>query len=423
MAILGPQLVITMVMASFLQKLFPLYSFARWLLSKKLVRYLHPTDDELKKLAGIPANSYKGKGRKREKNKDSEPFTVPKSLELDLDKAEVVALDMFPLHYYKDYQWLMDFSLCALLVYLMAEAYYFFLPQTEFNLSALWVLLGIGFALKILASLTGMYFRTEESGERIMCIAFGFFFLVMAMGVMLVDESKLEFGLDEAYKNFSINAEEFLKHQGIDSSGPASKYTFKIIIAFISAIVGALLTFPGLRYAKMHVDSLRYSKGSYFKQIMLYINFTWPMLVALMWVKPIMRDFIFLARLPSGEAFMTSETFETFRFGIIIGGAFLRLTLLTTHLQSHLNLAYLKVVLLRKEAGRISSLELQRMISRVFYYLCVVALQYIAPVILILFSALLMKSLGQMNLVRSTSYFSTAIKSETVITDAAKEMV
>ena len=35
---------------------------------------------------------------------------------------------------------------------------------------------------------------------------------------------------------------------------------------------------------------------------------------------------------------------------------------------------------MKNEAGKIRSLELQKIVSRVYYYLCVVAVQYIAPV-------------------------------------------
>ena len=42
-------MVITMVVASVMSKIGPFYSFARWLLtSTGLVRYQHPTDEELK---------------------------------------------------------------------------------------------------------------------------------------------------------------------------------------------------------------------------------------------------------------------------------------------------------------------------------------------------------------------------------------
>lgn len=53
-AILGAQMVITLVMVSVIQKLSPHFSLAKWLLcSTGLTRYLHPTDNELKTLAGV----------------------------------------------------------------------------------------------------------------------------------------------------------------------------------------------------------------------------------------------------------------------------------------------------------------------------------------------------------------------------------
>ena len=50
---------------------------------------------------------------------------------------------------------------------------------------------------KELGSLTLAYWRADDTGERSMCISFGLFFLVLAMGILIIDESILEFGLDE----------------------------------------------------------------------------------------------------------------------------------------------------------------------------------------------------------------------------------
>ncbi|CAG2219002.1 ATE1 [Mytilus edulis] len=117
---------------------------------------------------------------------------------------------------------------------------------------------------KILISQAAVYFKSEEGGERILCVTFGFFFLVLAMGILVIDEKILEFGLEPGYQNFSEGAESFLKQQGIDSQGPITLMTFKIILAIICSITGALLTFPGLRYAKVHLDTLNYKTlGNY----------------------------------------------------------------------------------------------------------------------------------------------------------------
>ena len=39
-------------------------------------------------------------------------------------------------------------------------------------------------------------------------------------------------------------------------------------------------------------------------------------------------------------------------------------------------------------------MELQRLVARIFYYLCVVTLQYVAPMILVLYLALMYKTMG-----------------------------
>jgi len=61
MALLGIQFVITLVVALFLQKLSPFYSFARWIMCSKLYRYLHPTNEQLRQKIGKPI--VPGKGR------------------------------------------------------------------------------------------------------------------------------------------------------------------------------------------------------------------------------------------------------------------------------------------------------------------------------------------------------------------------
>ena len=393
MAVLGVQLVVSMVTASVLSKLSVHYSFARWLISTRLVRYLHPSDEELRSLAGIPGS--KQKSRKGEPKKPSnEPFTVPKSLDLQLDSTQITASDVIPLHFYPEYQWLLDFSCCAAFVYVFTELYYALIqPKTEVNLSMLWCMLVLGFSFKVLFSLTLMYFRTDEGGERILCIIFGFFFLVLAMGVLIINEDIVEFGLVSGYANFSDGAKEFLQRQGIDSQGIHSLVTYKIVLAIFAAILGSFLTFPGLRYAKMHTDALKYASGNPLLQVLLNINMLSPLLVSFMWIKPVARNYL----VHGSRKYLDDETFDSMRLYMVLGFSLVRLMLTWPHLQAHLNLAVERIQWMKKEAGRISSIDLQRMIARVFYYLCVVTLQYIAPVIMLVFCTFMLKTLGDMS--------------------------
>ena len=319
---------------------------------------------------------------------------MPRTIDIALDTAPVEAVDLLQLRFYPDYQWLVDFSLSATMVYFLTEIYYTIGPRSEFNISVLWCMLAIGFALRVLMAQTAMYFKLENGGERILCVTFGFFFLVAAMGVLVVDASILEFGLEEGYENFSVGAKNFLERQDVGYEGPVTFLTFKIILAFVCAFVGALLTFPGLRYGKLHIDALKYARESRIKQFLLHLNFILPFVIVLLWIKPIGRDVLCGKHWRATYRHLQESQFETVRL-LLIGVMFLlRLCLMPTHLQAHLNTAYEKVENLKKETGRISASEFQKLIARIFYYLCVVTLQYLTPVLLLLFLMFLQKTLG-----------------------------
>lgn len=117
--------------------------------------------------------------------------------------------------------------------------------------------------------------------------------------------------------------------------------------------------------------------------------------MVLLWVKPITKDYIMNPPLGRESVpLMTEATFDTLRLWLIILLCVLRLAMMRSHLQAYLNLAQKCVDQMKKEAGRISTVELQKMVARVFYYLCVIALQYVAPLVMLLHMTLLLKTLG-----------------------------
>ncbi|XP_071588430.1 transmembrane protein 161B isoform X3 [Heliangelus exortis] len=310
MGVIGVQLVVTMVMASVIQKIIPHYSLARWLLCSGSLRwYQHPTEDELRILAGKQRGKSK-KDRKYNGHIENKPLTIPKDIDLHLETKSVTERDTIALHYFPEYQWLVDFTVAATVVYVVTEAYYSVVkPSQEMNISVVWCLLVLAFAVKVLFSLTTHYFKVEDGGERSVCVTFGFFFFVKAMAILIVTENYLEFGLESGFSNFSESAMQFLEKQGLESQ-------------------------------------------------------------------------------------MSEDTFDTVRLWIIILLCALRLAMMRHHLQAYLNLAQKSVDQMKKEAGRISMVDLQKMVARVFYYLCVIALQYVAPLVMLLHTTLLLKTLG-----------------------------
>uniref|UniRef100_A0A8I3P6N6 Transmembrane protein 161B n=1 Tax=Canis lupus familiaris TaxID=9615 RepID=A0A8I3P6N6_CANLF len=396
MGVIGIQLVVTMVMASVMQKIIPHYSLARWLLCNGSLRwYQHPTEEELRILAGKQQKGKSRKDRKYNGHIESKPLTIPKDIDLHLETKSVTEVDTLALHYFPEYQWLVDFTVAATVVYLVTEVYYNFMkPTQEMNISLVWCLLVLSFAVKVLFSLTTHYFKVEDGGERSVCVTFGFFFFVKAMAVLIVTENYLEFGLETGFTNFSDSAMQFLEKQGLESQGPVSKLTFKFFLAIFCSLIGAFLTFPGLRLAQMHLDALNLATEK-ITQTLLHINFLAPLFMVLLWVKPITKDYIMNPPLGKESVpLMTEATFDTLRLWLIILLCALRLAMMRSHLQAYLNLAQKCVDQMKKEAGRISTVELQKMVARVFYYLCVIALQYVAPLVMLLHTTLLLKTLG-----------------------------
>uniref|UniRef100_A0A2I2YI03 Transmembrane protein 161B n=1 Tax=Gorilla gorilla gorilla TaxID=9595 RepID=A0A2I2YI03_GORGO len=107
--------VVTMVMASVMQKIIPRYSLAQWLLCNGSLRwYQHSTVEESRILAGNQQKEKSKKDRKYNGHIESKPLTIPKDIDL----------------------------LAATVVYLVTEVDYKFMkPTQEINISLVWCLL------------------------------------------------------------------------------------------------------------------------------------------------------------------------------------------------------------------------------------------------------------------------------------------
>lgn len=305
-----------------------IFFFTSFVINRGLIRYLHPTNEQLKEaiqqqskndeqqqLMGnknsnsinhqTNQNHHRRSYRKNRRNNNHhfdeqhsskpETFYVPKNLQLALDSEPLTLFNLVQLPYYNELQWLIDFSISTVFVYFLTEFYYTFIRDgmnDEYNLSIIWCLLSLGFVMKILCSITATYFRGEESiGERSICIVCFCIYLLVAMIILIADEETLEFGLIDAYRNFSYNAYRLLETQGAieNAYGPSSFLMIKFWLAITCGFIGALFAFPGLRIAQMHFDALVYAKGNQFITIMLHLAFVSPLFIVLAWIKPVAR--------------------------------------------------------------------------------------------------------------------------------------
>ncbi|XP_075467253.1 transmembrane protein 161A [Ascaphus truei] len=396
MVVMGVQMVVTLLMASVMHRVSPYCSFGRWLLCNgSLFRYKHPTEEELRALDG----KQRPRG-KRERRMDGvtedKPLTVPRDIDLHLDTQPITTMDALVLRYFLEYQWYIDFALYSSIIYLFTEGYFCLVDaQNEVNIGVLWCLLTIIFSIKVLFMVMQHYFRSEEGGERSVCLTFAFLFVLIAMVALIMREEYLEFGLEPGLTSVGHNLELFLKPLGWQWSIPFTKLAFKIALVAICSFLGGCLTFPGLRLAQTHLDALKMAADRPVLQLLLHASFLPPVFVVVLWIKPLTRDFLLKA--PMGKEsveLMSNATYNTFRLWFIVALCLLRFAMTRFHMQAYLGLAERWVEQMKREAGRIATLEIQRKITRIFCYLTVVALQYLAPIILTLHCVLVLKSLG-----------------------------
>ena len=70
----------------------------------------------------------------------------------------------------------------------------------------------------------------------------------------------------------------------------------KFFLALWCGSIGALFTFPGLRLARMQWDALKHAGGEGggggLATVLLHAAFISPLLLTMMWVKPLSRDYL-----------------------------------------------------------------------------------------------------------------------------------
>ncbi|XP_034376615.1 transmembrane protein 161A isoform X3 [Arvicanthis niloticus] len=371
MAVLGVQLVVTLFTATLMHRMAPHCSFARWLLCNgSLFRYIHPSEEELRALAG----KLRPRGRKERWTNglhDEKPLSVPRDAHFQLETCPLTAVDAL-------------------------EAYYFVLgPVQETNIAVFWCLLTLAFSFKVFLMVTRLYFSTKEGGERSVCLSFAFLFLLLAMLVQVVREETLELGLEPGLASMTQHLEPVLKKQDWDWTLPVIKLVIRLGLVVLGSLLGAFLTFPGLRLAQTHQDALTLSADRPLLQLLLHTSFLSPLCTLWLWTRPVARDFLYQAPMRNMTFSVPSEgTFDSLRLWVLVSLCLLRLAVTRPHLQAYLCLAKARVEQLRKEAGRIEAREIQQRVVRVYCYVTVVSLQYLTPLILTLHCTLLLKTLG-----------------------------
>uniref|UniRef100_A0A0N5BWV9 Transmembrane protein 161B n=1 Tax=Strongyloides papillosus TaxID=174720 RepID=A0A0N5BWV9_STREA len=395
MALLGFHVVISLILLFLFNKYKSSITFINLFISKNLYRYLPPTLGELKKINEKTFGKIYQKKNKKQKNQSVEnDFKVPKNIEYDLHVFPVVDRHICQLNYYSTLYWLIDFSIFTVFVFVISEVFSFFFPSNQdINISVLWLILSLVFALQSLLTLTYSFFFDETfTSERNLILSSLAIYFVGCMTITMFGDKFLDINLDQAYIALTDIVNEFIETQdivGISKLERRSPLLVYLLFSLMFSLIGSALVFPSFRYATMYNGALKNSSN--FKKCLIHLAFLLPVFILSFFTIPVKNVFIN----GGGKFNVTEHQFELIRMGLILLWVVLRIAVRIPHLQSFLNLGYENAAALKKEHGNISASLLIRSVQQYFIYFCVASIQYLAPIIMTFCLLLLYKSLGQ----------------------------
>ena len=214
-------------------------------------------------------------------------------------------------------------------------------------------------------------------------------FSVFALGILLVDDDILHFRLRESHTNISRCVGKLLRPyiSDIDSFVLLPVWAFKMVLAVVASLLSAMLVFPSFRYSELQFNVTTVTR-SVVTRAVVRLCYLMPLFCLGLWIKPFAKD---LFSEMDVITILGREVYhETFRHWSILFYCGLRAALFKLHLQNYLELASLRVEDLRKETGRISILQLRKKVSTIFSFYGGVAVQYMAPVVVLLCLSVLM---------------------------------
>ena len=413
MGVFGVQLVLTMIIASFLHKISPYYSLGRWIVTSGIHYYLPPSDKTLR-----PHVVNSGPQNKTNKKKvanyhdkviqsPSNPTEISSASDLKpLDSSMVILKsanfkllssplkdDFELLRFSSDLEFMINLTFASLVVFCMTAVYYYLQPVamgTEYNLSVIWLTVLIVYSVKALVSLTRIYLSEELAHQRSLILVFTALFFVCALGVLLIDESVLDFGLEKSHrdvtKSLSILLEGVMKES--KDIHLLSMWSFKMTMALFCGAFSMILIFPGFRFADTHFNTISSTRTPFFRSL-LNVNYIAPMLCLSLWIRPLTHEFI--ADKSNVNIFNMMEIrYESFRVLVLLGVCIFRFALTRHYLQNYLNTAKWRVENLRQEQRRLTIQTLRKKVSHIFLFYAALGIQYLAPYVILLSVTLLL---------------------------------
>lgn len=362
------QLLLAFVAAKMLSRLTRTKFFLNLLVSYNLSALAIHDIDKLR-----PRKKSKSHGHQRKSSghsdssggSDGRVFDIPLSRlnEVILIQTPITSQRIDNIPYAEELEWIFDLAFMSILCYLLVECQFFFYSKdmNESNYSTLWILMVILFSYKILFQLTLLYHVTEH--RNLLFGSWSCFFIVAF--VFLSDEGEyFDLGMNEVY----IALGDVVQ----------SKLLVRLVLALLCSITGMLFNFPGFRYGQLYKSIQDDHELNQVSQVFCKYNYIMPVLVCALWFKPIIEG------IP-----LEYETFVAVRIYMMLAGNFVRLHMLPKYLQAWLAGTRLRIHALKFEGLPVTNRKLVDICTSVISYTHIVAIQYLVPVLLCIFTTIL----------------------------------
>lgn len=383
MALFGFHLVLTMIVASFVHKITPYYSFGKWFITQRLKYYTLPPDHHLH--THIISEQEPNKHRNK-----TTTLTTPIDDKAIIKRTSTIQLNPRPLtpitilfgYYFTELRWLLDLLIAVLVVFISTFIFYWIKPEwhlTQTNLSAAWVMFILIYTLILLYSLMLIYFSDELAKERITQVVLSATLFVCALTILLLDDL-LDFNLRQGHHVF-INAFLATANSSIDKD--VLEYyipfwSYIVVLVLISTLIGSMLVFPSLNYARLHFETLKCKKG-FLIRTLSHFNYILPLICMSLWFKPMTND-----ATSSTISNHMSQSFPIYRLVLVNLFCILRFLLFQPHMSIYLNRANLCFDSLKATTAKILVGDLKKKVNSILSFYCGSALQYLGPVVVLL---------------------------------------
>ncbi|XP_065323908.1 transmembrane protein 161B-like isoform X2 [Gordionus sp. m RMFG-2023] len=278
------------------------------------------------------------------------------------------------------------------------------------DLTLVWNICTLGFALSALIRPLITYPRHEKTLliiagiiSALLCLAISFYIdfkhNYFITGISDTGNSTVNAAAGESGEKIN---KEFVSYEGWDQYRTTErawlknfkeirfKLFYHFVLSLCSAILGSMIFFPCLRWAQMFIDAYGYS-NRLDQKFFLFLNAIGPGISTLFWFfKPLLLTFTY-NRYDDTTPLLNQDLASKFvklniiwLYSHIIFGV-LRVALLRPHIQAYLYMAYEKVQAINKKENTSAlafNKSVKNAVNRINFYLGIVCIQYIVPVII-----------------------------------------